>query len=123
MVIATDYRLWCVLFQDTTKKRARRLTRAEAFFNLVQRQRLSMQMPGYDIADGGYQQLAEEWGWDRTTVRKFLQELTDIGAVSTEIKPPNRRFIKLLGVTTGTQPRNDAGESLQGLEPDDGNVK
>lgn len=120
MAISTDYRLWSLLFQDTAKKRPRRLTRAEAFFDLIQRQRMSMQVADLDIANGGFQELAQKWGWDRATVRRFLQSLSDIGVVSMTLTPQNRTVISLHGVTTVRQPQNNAGDSYHGYPGDSG---
>lgn len=120
LVIPTDYRLWSLLFQDMPKKHLRRLTRPQAFFDLIKRHRMAVQIPGQTIAAGGYQELAESWGWDRTTVRRFIQNLADIGVVSTETTPQNCTVIRLPGVTTAPMSRNDAGHTIQGHLGDSG---
>lgn len=120
IVIPTDYRLWSLLFQNMPKKQGRRLTQPEAFFDLLKRQRMTVRIPGQSIAEGGYQELADSWGWDRSTVRRFMRSLEDIGAVSTEITPQNRTVIRLPGVNTGSKPLNDAGISIQGRNSDSG---
>ena len=81
---------------------------------------MTARIPGQPIAAGGYQELADSWGWDRTTVRRFLQSLTEVGMVSVEITPQNKAVIRLPGVTTAPEPQNNAGDSLQGNQGDSG---
>lgn len=122
-LIPTDFRLWSLLMQDTSgnpKKSSRKLTRPEAFYDLLKRQRMTAHIPGQPIAAGGYQELADSWGWDRTTVRRFLHSLTEVGMVSVEITPQNKAVIRLPGVTTAPEPQNNAGDSLQGNQGDSG---
>ena len=51
-----------------------------------------------DAVPGSYQSLAECWGWHRQTVKKFLQELTTLGAVTIDASR-NRTAIHVRNVT------------------------
>ena len=79
--IVTDYALWCCLFRIPSPKGARKLSRAEAFFDLITKQRQAILLYDQDNILAGFQTLADEWRWNRQTVKRFLNELQDIGSV------------------------------------------
>lgn len=82
MVICTDFKLWNLLFQGYTKQPRHRYTRAEAYFDIINRQRLATLTGDDEFIDAGLQDLANAWSWDRGSVRKFIEALSEIGAVT-----------------------------------------
>lgn len=80
--ILTDYRLWNALFPGFSNLGPHRYSRAEAFFDLVNRQRLSWLTNDDDYINVSMQGLANVWGWDRSAVKRFLEQLQTIGAVT-----------------------------------------
>ena len=98
MKILTDYALWSCLFSEPTRPGNRKLTRGEAFFDLLSRQRQNTMTYDTETVSGNYQSLADCWGWHRQTVKKFLQELTALGAVTIEATR-NRTAIHVSNVT------------------------
>ena len=98
MQILTDYSLWCSLFTEPARPGSRKFTRGEAFFDLLSRQRHSIMTYDADAVPGSYQSLAECWGWHRQTVKKFLQELTTLGAVTIDASR-NRTAVHVRNVT------------------------
>ena len=97
MVIVTDFALWNYLFQGYVNQGAHRYSRAEAFFDLVNRQRLAYLTGDGEFLEAGIQQLANVWSWDRTSVRKFIGSLCELGAASIETKA-NRTCIRLTNI-------------------------
>ena len=97
MVIVTDFALWNYLFQGYFNQGAHRYSRAEAFFDLVNRQRLANLTGDGEFLEAGIQQLANVWSWDRTSVRKFIGSLCELGAASIETKN-NRTCIRLTNI-------------------------
>lgn len=79
--IVTDYALWCCLFRIPSPKGAQKLSRAEAFFDLITKQRQAILLYEQDNISAGFQTLADDWQWNRQTVKRFLKELQDIGSV------------------------------------------
>ncbi len=99
MVIVTDFALWNYLFQGYVNQGAHRYSRAEAFFDLVNRQRLAYLTGDGEFLEAGIQQLANIWSWDRTSVRKFIGSLCEMGAASIETKA-NRTCIRLTNIAS-----------------------
>lgn len=66
----------------TDKRKRTRLTKAEAFFDLLSRQRLAISTNDERYINDSLQQLAEAWGWQRPTASKFINKLVELGAIS-----------------------------------------
>lgn len=85
--VVTSFELWDYLLDGRTvanqaKGGKHRFSKAEAFFDLLDRQRISN-----STFDDGYMNssvllLANAWGWMRPTARKFLDRLSDMGVVT-----------------------------------------
>lgn len=99
MTVTTGYDLWSLLFQGNDSEGSHKLTKAEAYFDLIKRQRLSMLTKDESYLGGGILALAKAWRWDRTTVKKFIDALCSIEAATFK-KVGNRAVIKLTNVTS-----------------------
>ena len=85
--IATSFELWDFLLDghaiaNQSKRTKHRYTKAEAFFDLLNRQRISQ-----STFDDGYMNssvllLANSWGWMRPTAKKFLDTLADMNVLT-----------------------------------------
>lgn len=76
---------------------ANKLTKAEAFFDLVNRQRLALITTGDDVINISVISLSDSWGWNRKTTRNFLEELVEFGVLI--FKPDaNRTIIQLTNI-------------------------
>lgn len=98
MSITSDYDLWSLLFPNSDSEGTRKLSKAEAYFDLIRRQRLAALTKDESYLGGGILALAKAWHWDRTTVKKFIDALCDIEAATFQ-KVGNRAVIKLTNVT------------------------
>ena len=98
MEVTTDYDLWSLLLQGSNSEGSKKLSKAEAYFDLMKRQRLTMLTKDDNYLGGGILALAKDWRWDRTTVKKFIDALCSIEAATFE-KVGNRAVIKLTNVT------------------------
>lgn len=80
-----DYSLIDYLVDGQTimagKRRRTRLTKAEAFFDLLNRQRLAISTKDDRYINDSIQQLATAWGWQRPTASKFINNLVSLGAI------------------------------------------
>lgn len=102
--IQTDIALWKLLLQGI--KKSHKLSRVEAFYDLIDRQCVSM-LKGEDThLSGSILEIAKAWGWDRETVGRFLDNLEQLGAVSIDMEG-NRKVVRMTCVTT----KNDSGAS------------
>ena len=81
----SDYKTVDFLVGDqkvrTEKRKRTRLTKAEAFFDLLSRQRLAISTNDERYINDSIQQLAEAWGWQRPTASKFINKLVELGAI------------------------------------------
>ncbi len=107
MTINTDYDLWSLLFKDSSSQGSQRLSKAEAYFDLVRRHRLAMLTKNDCYLGGGILYLAKAWRWDRGTVKKFIDSLCAIGAATIE-KVWNKTVISITNVTYLPQDDSDA---------------
>lgn len=97
MEVTTGYDLWSLLLQGSSSEGTHRMSKAEAYFDLMKRQRLTMLTKDESYLGGGILALAKAWRWDRTTVKKFIDALCCIEAATFE-KAGNRAVIKLTNV-------------------------
>lgn len=83
LIIETDYQLWEYLFRDQPKKRKRH-TKAEAFYDLIKRQREALMIEDEKYLTSTVSDLMDQWTWSRQNVNIFLEELEKIGAITIE---------------------------------------
>lgn len=107
MTVSTDYDLWSMLFKDSSSLGSHKLSKAEAYFDLVRRHRLATLTKNYSYLDGGILALAKAWLWDRNTVKKFIDSLCSIGAATIK-KVGNKTAIFITNVTYLPQDGSDA---------------
>lgn len=96
MKILTDFKLWNLLLKDSVPTGHRKLSKAEAFYDLLNRQRLAA-LYDQDALWGNFQTLAVNWNWHRQTVKKFLSELEALGAISID-QSVNRTVMRVSNV-------------------------
>lgn len=106
--VVTNFELWEYLLDGRTianlsKGGKHRYTKAEAFFDLLDRQRISD-----STFDDGYMNssvllLANAWGWMRPTAKKFLDRLEEIGAIT--LTPMGNRTVVRLNNIVGEGPQ------------------
>jgi hypothetical protein len=107
MTVTTDYELWSLLFQNSNSRGSLKLSKAEAYFDLVKRHRLATLTKNDSYMDGGILALAKAWRWDRNTVKKFIDSLCAIGAATME-KVGNKTVILITNVSYLPQYGSDA---------------
>lgn len=107
MTVTTDYELWSLLFQNSNSRGSLKLSKAEAYFDLVKRHRLATLTKNDSYLDGGILALAKAWRWDRNTVKKFIDSLCAIGAATIK-KVGNKIVISITNVTYLPQYGSDA---------------
>ena len=107
MTVMTDYDLWSMLFKDSSSQGPHKLSKAEAYFDLVERHRLATLTKNDSYLDGGILALAKAWRWDRNTVKKFIDSLCAIGAATME-KVGNKTVILITNVSYLPQYGSDA---------------
>ena len=94
----TEISLWNLLFpkqmQPLTAS-ARKLSKPEAFVDLINRQRLAMVTNDEKFCEITAVALAKAWGWDRITVKRFLAALEEIEAVTLTQATHGRTVIRL----------------------------
>ena len=107
MTVSMDYDLWSMLFKDSSSQGPHKLSKAEAYFDLVERHRLATLTKNDSYLDGGILALAKAWLWDRNTVKKFIDSLCSIGAATME-KVGNKTVILITNVSYLPQYGSDA---------------
>lgn len=100
--VSTDYELWSFLLPKRNAKRKHKLSKGEAFLNLINRQRLWMLTNDDSYIDDGIKALAKAWTWDRTTVKKFIDSLVNLGVA--ELKNSGNKIIVTLTNVTYLPP-------------------
>lgn len=92
MKIQTDIPLWNLLLQGT--KKSHKFTKAEAFYDLIDRQRIALLTDEEEYLKGSILEFSKSWGWDRETVAKFLENLQQLGAITIHMAG-NRKAVHL----------------------------
>ncbi len=92
MTISTSRALWCYLFRGQ-KNSTKKLTRVEAFHDLIERQYAALQEESEYIF-GNISSLSKAWHWDRDTTSAFITDLEEFG-VLTRDDIRNRAVVKL----------------------------
>lgn len=111
MKIVTDIRLWDYLLSGQQRS-ARRLSRMEAFFDLIRRQYSRLSEGEYFLAEN-VSRLARLWRWNRDTATFFLNDLEQLGVLTVDTVG-NQKFVKLNYVI---EKENDSGTSQKPSEP------
>ena len=110
MVVQMDFALWNYLLQGTTKKPRHRYSKIEAYYDLLSRHRL-MILDGSDdeYMNASLQDLANSWSWDRGAVRRFIEALSDMEAVTldTDYSRNNKTVIRLNNISGLTPIKED----------------
>lgn len=92
MMIPTSRQLWNYLLHGQ-KNSTKRLSRVEAFYDLIDRQHAALLSDTND-GIGAIIELARAWRWNRDTTSGFIDTLRRLGAVTCE-KDGNRKIIRL----------------------------
>ena len=90
--IETDIRFWNLLLQGM--KKSEKLTKVEAFNDLIERQRIALLTSDDEYMKGNVLEFSKVWGWDRETVNRFLERLQELDIVTISMTG-NRKAIKL----------------------------
>lgn len=98
MKVTTDYNVWKLFFQGSEYQKEHRYSKAEAYFDLVNRQRLALLTEDDSYINGGILALAHAWSWDRTTVKKFIDSLC-ANRAATVTPVGNKSIIRLTNVS------------------------
>ena len=101
--IQTDIALWQLLLQGM--KKSHKLSRVEAFYDLIDRHFIAMLKGESDYLSGTIHNMAKTW--DRETVAKFLDSLQQLGVVTLSTDG-NRKTVRLNCVTL---PKMSSGDS------------
>ena len=92
LLIQTKIPFWNLLVQGI--KKSNKLSRTEAFFDLIDRQRVTLLKNEGEYLKGSILEFAKAWGWDRDTVARFLDNLEQLGMLTIDMLG-NRKFFKL----------------------------
>ncbi len=110
MMVLTSYDTWSYLVARKIRMPRHRYTRAEAFYDLLRRQRL-MVVDGSsnDFIDASLQDLSIAWRWDRGTVQRFIDGLQEKGAVITSLDRArnNKTLIRVNNISGLTPVKED----------------
>jgi len=88
--ILTDIALWKLLLQGI--KKTHKLSRVEAFYDLIDRQCVSILKGGDTHLSGSIIEIAKAWGWNRDTTAAFLGNLEQLGAVTIDLDGNRKTF-------------------------------
>ena len=91
MIIQTDIPFWDFLVQGI--KKAHKVSRVQAFHDLIDRQRIALLKGENENIGGTIQDMAKAWGWDRETVARFLDNLEQLGLLTVETTGNRKSFM------------------------------
>ncbi len=94
--ITANFELFKLLAQDSFSNR--KFSKAEAFFDLLTRHRLVTLTKDESYLGDGILSYAKAWGWDRGTVKKFIDSLCSVGAVTIQ-QVGRSQIVRLANVT------------------------
>lgn len=84
MTITVSMRLMHFLFkEEKAQKKGNKMTKAEAFYDLLYKQQIAELTENIDLIDRGVVQLSKDWGWNRPTVNAFIDRLIEEKAACT----------------------------------------
>ena len=112
--IATSFELWDFLLDgraiaNKSKGSKHRYTKAEAFFDLLDRQRISNSTFDDGYMNSSVLKLADSWGWMRPTAKKYLNTLADMGVIT--LTPMGNRIVVRLNNILGENTRTSQSEN------------
>lgn len=91
IIIQTNIPLWDFLVQGI--KKAHKVSRVQAFHDLIDRQRIALLKGEDENLTGTIQDMAKAWGWDRDTVARFLDNLEQLGVLTVETTGNRKSFM------------------------------
>lgn len=91
MKIIVDFSLLKML--SANKKKLGKFTRVQALCDLIERQYITALQEDGEYLKGSVFEFSKNWGWDRDTVARFLNELELLGIVSSQMTQ-NRKTIR-----------------------------
>lgn len=102
--IATSFELWDFLLDgraiaNQSKGTKHRYTKAEAFFDLLNKQRIYNSTLDDVYINSSVLQLADSWGWMRPTAKKFLDTLAEMKVIT--LTPMGNRIVVRLNNIMG----------------------
>ena len=81
--VLLNLELYHYLISSASTSKKHKLTKAEAFFDLVSRQRMTAISGDIRFLTGGIQELSISWHWSRDTVSKFISTLINFNVAYT----------------------------------------
>lgn len=96
MKIIVDFSLLNLLSANT--KKSGKFTRVQALCDLIERQYITALQEDGEYLKGSVFEFSKNWGWDRDTVARFLNELELLGIVSS-LMNQNRKIFRVNYVT------------------------
>ncbi len=119
--VATSFELWDFLLDGRTitnksKGNKHRYTKAEAFFDLLDRQRISNSTFDDGYMNSSVLKLADSWGWMRPTAKKFLETLAGMGVIT--LTPMGNRIVVRLNNILGENTRTSQSEDKTKIKAD-----
>lgn len=96
MKIIVDFSLLKML--SANKKKLGKFTRVQALCDLIERQYITALQEDGEYLKGSVFEFSKNWGWDRDTVARFLNELELLGIVSSQMTQ-NRKTFKVNYIT------------------------
>ncbi|MBO5616664.1 MAG: hypothetical protein J5932_11200 [Prevotella sp.] len=91
MIIQTDIPLWNYLLGGH-KKLSRKLSRVEAFFDLMKRQYAALHEGREEFLKGNVSELACAWHWSRDTAASFLDKLEQLDVITSQANGNSKLF-------------------------------
>lgn len=91
IIIQTDIPFWNFLVQGM--KKAHKVSRVQAFCDLIDRQRIALLKGENENLTGTIQDMAKAWGWDRETVARFLDNLEQLGVLTVDTTGNRKTFM------------------------------
>ena len=89
--LMTDMALWNFLMQGM--KKSHKVSRVQAFADLLDRQRIALlEKQDDDNLKGSIQDMAATWGWSRKTVSQFLENLKRFGVLTISREGSQKTF-------------------------------
>ena len=122
--IATSFELWDFLLDgrsiaNQSKGTKHRYTKAEAFFDLLNKQRIYNSTLDDVYINSSVLQLADSWGWMRPTAKKFLDALAEMKVIT--LTPMGNRIVvrlnNIMGKYTQLSQSVDENENKAGDTP------
>ena len=92
ITLQTDIRLWSYLLSGQ-KKTTRKLSRVEAFYDLMQRQYTALRDGRERWLQGNVSELSCAWHWSRDTTASFLDKLEQLNVLTSHAVGNSKAFM------------------------------